>query len=74
MKKVGDIVKIRSDLVEGKIYNMTDDPVICDEVTPSMMKYCGMNATITNIFFGEYEIDLDGGNWCWTDTMFEDAQ
>lgn len=65
--KVGDKVKIREDLEVGKEYN--DCTFIID-----MEKYKGKMATITYIYSDDsYDIDLDDGNWFWTDEMLEDC-
>ena len=64
--KIGDKVKIREDLEVGKEYN--DCTFIGD-----MEKYKGKIATIYYCYNdGSYDIDLDGGDWFWTDEMFED--
>lgn len=64
--KVGDKVKIREDLVIDEIYG---DNSFAEE----MEQYKGKTATITDTYFGKYEIDIDNGNWCWTDEMLEDC-
>ena len=68
--KVGDKVKVREDLQTNKDYNNCT----CVE---EMEEYKGVVATITKCFDtdidddGAYEIDLDDGEWFWTDDMFE---
>lgn len=74
MYKVGDKVKIREDLEIDRRYNK------CLFIE-DMEKYKGKIATITRVTttqhdnFGkisDYDIDIDDGDWCWTDDMFED--
>lgn len=63
--KVGDKVKIREDLVVDETYGE-------DSFTEEMEQYKGKTATITDVYWGKYEIDIDDGSWCWTDEMLED--
>ena len=63
--KVGDKVKIKEDLVVDVTYGD-------DSFTEEMEQYKGKTATITDTYFGKYEIDIDDGSWCWTEEMFED--
>lgn len=65
--KVGDKVKIREDLHHNKEYNDCS-------VEKEMEEYRGAIATITRCCYDDdyYEINIDGGNWVWTDDMFED--
>lgn len=60
--KVGDMVRIRKDLHLG-IY----------AVYERMTKYKGLKARIerVNRDGGFYLIDIDGGDFCWTDKMLE---
>lgn len=64
--KVGDKVKVREDLEVGKEYN--DCTFIID-----MEKYKGKTATIIYCYEDSYDIDIDDGNWFWTDDMLEDV-
>lgn len=73
--KVGDKVKIREDLEIDRRYNK------CLFIE-DMEKYKGKIATITRVTttrhdnFGkisDYDIDIDDGDWCWTDDMFEEV-
>lgn len=66
MYKVGDNVKIRKDLKVDKRYNELF-------FVKDMEKYKGKIATITRISPVQhgYDIDIDDGDWCWTDDMFE---
>lgn len=60
--KVGDKVKINKNLkVNGKYneYMFTD----------GMVKYLGKTAIIENIECDCYFLDIDNGEWCWTDDM-----
>jgi hypothetical protein len=63
--KVGDKVKIREDLIVDNDYGS-------DGFTEEMEQYKGKTATITDVCYDKYEIDIDDGNWCWTDEMLED--
>lgn len=66
MFKVGDKVKIRTDLVPNELYNSL---VFRNE----MMEFCGREAEIVEVDEdGDYRIDLDEESWFWTDAMFED--
>lgn len=65
--KVGDLVKIRSNLKCWKDYG-------CDTVVDDMMCYLGMSARIDGFADGtgkEYSIDIDNHHWAWTPEMFE---
>ena len=66
--KLGDKVKVREDLEVGKEYN---DTLFIND----MLQYKGKIAVITYVADddGYYEIDLDDGEWAWTDKMFEDV-
>lgn len=67
--KVGDKIKIHS----LDWYNENKDETDCVEsFVPSMTRYCGKEAVITEIVYGTYLLDVDGGQWYWTDDMFED--
>ena len=66
--KVGDIVKIRADLKDyekeycGAVY-----------VNDDMANLAGHVATITGVNNGDnYHIDLDDGDWNWSDDTFEE--
>lgn len=63
--KVGDKVKIREDLIVGNEYG-------ADDFAEEMELYKGGIATITDIYNNKYFIDVDDGEWHWTDEMFED--
>lgn len=62
--KVGDKVKIREDLIVDNEYGS-------NSFAEEMEQYKGKTATITDTYFGKYEIDIDDGNWSWTDEMLE---
>ncbi len=68
--KVGDKVKVREDLQANTEYNNCT----CVE---EMEEYRGAIATIKKCFDtdidddGAYEVDIDEGEWFWTDDMFE---
>lgn len=69
MYKVGDKVKIREDLEVDKKYNELF-------FIKDMEQYKGKIATITRIspVQHSYNIDIDDGDWCWTDDMFEEVK
>ena len=62
--KVGDKVKIREDLVVDNVYGV-------DSFVDEMKKYKGRTAIITGVS-DRYQIDINNGEWFWTDEMFED--
>lgn len=62
--KVRDRVKIRKDLEEGKEYNGVP-------FNEKMKKYEGEIAKITKKNSRCYELDIDNGDWCWSDDMLE---
>lgn len=65
--KIGDKVKIREDLIVGKDYNG------CTFIV-DMEKYKGKIAIIDYCYDDDsYDINLDDGNWFWTDDMLEDV-
>jgi hypothetical protein len=64
--KVGDKVKIREDLIVDNDYGS-------DGFTEEMEQYKGKTATITDIYWDKYDIDIDDGDWSWTDEMLEDC-
>lgn len=61
--KVGDKVKIREDLEIGEMYGDWD-------CSTSMTFYGGMIATIVKCRDNSYYIDIDNGDYTWTDEMF----
>ena len=62
--KVGDKVKVRSDLQDGEIYG-------CYIFSEGMKKHKGKNVTISFALDGCYDIEEDRGKYTWTDKMFE---
>lgn len=66
--KVGDKVRVRSDLKLNKPYSM-DDGETKDIIVSGMMKFSGEVVTINNIICGKYKIE--GDCFTWTDAMFE---
>ena len=70
--KIGDKVKVRDDLEEGKRYLMNDRS-FSDAVNSEMITFKGKEVTIlANNCFGTYLIKEDNGEWHWTDEMFSD--
>jgi hypothetical protein len=72
--KVGDEVVIRKDLEVENKYGMEGDkkPECC--FAPKMDRHVGKKATITKVTSTacgfRYDIDLDDGDFYWTDEMF----
>jgi len=62
--KVGDMVRIRKDLVEETMYgtNIVDD---------AMIYYLGDASVVTDACLDAYKLAIDGGESYWTDEMFE---
>lgn len=75
--RVGDVVKIRSDLVQGKSYGPRKIPFY-----KPMIKYSGCSAKISQSFcflLGSaliptpiFHLDIDQGIHYWCEEMFED--
>lgn len=64
--KVGDKVRIREDLKVGKEYDEAT-------VVENMKRYFGKTTTIRDVYEHCYTLDVDNGDWIWTDDMFEDG-
>ena len=63
--EVGNKVLLRKDLEVGELYKDCS-------LTKSMKQYLGKEAIIKEVDYdGDYKIDLDDGEWCWTDDMIE---
>lgn len=73
MKKVGDVIKIRTDLVEDGEYKMKDSEY-ADVVAEDMLEYCGQESEITAVDEFGYHLAIDEESWSWTDEMFEDEE
>ena len=66
--KVGDKVRVRSDLEESETYG-------CQSFVKQMEKYKGKLVTISEEHQGFCYIEEDKDeNWCWTDEMFEPVE
>lgn len=65
----GDTVMVRNDLVDGGIYYM-DDNSSRNTFVMHMKPYLGKMVTIDKVN-NQYKIKEDGGEWSWTDGMFE---
>lgn len=62
--KIKDKVRVRKDLkIEVEYGDM--------KFTEEMLKYKGEEVTISEKYSRYYYINEDGGEWCWTDEMFE---
>lgn len=76
--KIGEKVTIRRDLTMGMEFMEEErdgykEPFTQD-VTTEMISLGGQTATIMSINpMGEYNIDLDNGDWEWTHHMFEEG-
>lgn len=75
--KIGNVVTVREDLEEYAEYPMEnilegDNYPFTNNVTLEMMEYLGKEAIITNVSEYGYLINLDDGEWGWTDGMFKD--
>lgn len=66
-RKIGDKVKIKTDLVTDKNYG---------EVKMSFFKeeFLGKEGIIVRIGNGYYELDIDNAEYCWSDEMLEDVK
>ena len=63
--KIGDKVRVRKDLVVDKYYG-------CGwNFTERMEQYCGNKAKITRVSNTFYDLDIDNGEFAWTDDMLE---
>lgn len=69
--KVGDKVKIRKDLQEGKRYDMQNEIKTSNSTTSYMCSLGGRTMTIKSVNYGQYQLleDIESKNW--TDGMFE---
>ena len=65
MYKVGDKVKVRSDLQIDKMYGKY-------AINHPMFRHVGKWASIVDVNPYSYAINLDSGNWKWSSEMFED--
>ena len=70
--KIGDIVKIKSQ----EWYDKNKDEcgrVHCECLfVDDMSEYLGKTAKIIEKYDNYYDLNIDGGQWTWTDEMFED--
>ena len=76
--KKGDRVRIRDSawIDAHKQDCVTGEHIMCgkESMVDDMFQFAGRTATITMINpFGEYELDIDDGEWSWTDEMFADG-
>jgi len=69
--KVGDIVKIREDLVMYKKYDMESDTV-ANQFVDDMDSMLGHRVMIIDIQHGQYRIQ--NSDYFWIDEMFEDEK
>lgn len=72
--KVGDKVKIKSrEWFDAQ--DKDEDDNVCIEGKESfveyMAEYCGQTATVIRVVKNFYVLDIDDGDWCWQDWMFE---
>ena len=64
--KVGDKVRVLNNLEVDKMYGS-------DYVIPEMVEWLGKIAAISIVSGDYYKLDIDGGQWCWTDEMLEEV-
>ena len=64
MYKIGDKVKVRSDLKVGHVYGRYT-------FVDAMSEHSGEWARIISIRSVGYNIDIDNGKWIWSEEMFE---
>lgn len=71
--KVGDKVRIKSDLVVGD-YERENNGVL--DFIEDMEEYVGMEATITHVYegSGNYDLDVDDGEYFWSIGMLEEVE
>lgn len=70
--KVGDKVRVRSDLVVGENYKMKDEVRSSCGFVTDMKKFCGRIVTIESIIGNKrYLLEEDVEKWLWVDEMFE---
>lgn len=73
--KAGDVVLVRSDLIEYiQYYKMNSDKADRGAIVTSDMKaLCGQCVTIrvADKVINRYRVREDVNNWAWTDQMFE---
>lgn len=67
--KVGDVVRVREDLVEGEVY-YDEDGDRRNDVTSEMMDLAGQEVTIVDETTWGYELKEDAYKYGWTDEMF----
>lgn len=68
--KVGDKVQVRKDLNDDDEYWMEDGSQV-NHATEDMVKLKSRICTIKSTDNGQYKLEEDPNNWCWTDGMFE---
>jgi hypothetical protein len=73
--KVGDKVRVKSDLVNGKYYENEANHVGI-YFNKDMMEYRGKIVTISQVVHGSgvYRIKEDGRTWAWSIGMFEEVE
>ena len=64
--KVGDKVKIRSDIYEGDDFHVY--------VNEDMLKYAGRVVTLKRIYDGDWLIEEDDEEWTWSEDLFVPAK
>ena len=72
--KVGDKVRVKS--LEWYDINYADGGFTIDGnwFDADMSVFCGKVANVKSVSHDFYELDIDGGSWCWYDWMLEDVQ
>ena len=70
--KVGDKVRVKS--LEWYDINYADGGFTIDGnwFDADMSVFCGKVANVKRVSHDFYQLDIDGGEWCWYDWMLED--
>lgn len=68
--KVGDKVKIKNNLEIDVEYSMEEND-FSDTVVEEMEEFFGEEATIEDTSIYGYSLNIDGGEWNWTDNMIK---
>ena len=73
--KIGDVVRVRDDLVEGESYEM-DGGIDYDTFVYGMDRFMGQDVKIDHIEYGKYHLVTMNNEMIpchWTDGMLEDV-
>ena len=73
--KLGDVVRVRDDIVVGKYYRMDGDDHDHIFFAEGMKEYIGKYVTINDVRDlgrNSSSYHIAGAGWAWTDEMFDD--